>query len=424
MREGERERRRRFEVLFASYSSDIVAYCGWRADSMSDAQDAVAEVFLTAWRRLDELPDGDAARVWLYATARRVISNQRRSSRRRVALYERLALDAASVVQEPPPSDREETLVHEALRRLGPRDREILLLAEWEGLSPAQIAVVLGCRAMTARGRLHRGRRRFARSSRTWLPGTTANSRGARPRGRQRLLPTPSSHCHEAAPRTTTAVSRRRIMNTSGSFQALRRANPRAKAGFAESVEGAAEALHAQIVTAASDVGMEAGARGPRTGHSLPRRRLVRASTVGTLLAVAAAVAAVLSIGSSGVGPGVANAAAAVKEAATVTAASAERSGTAVVRITHNGEVWAGTTIHWHDQDVAVSRELPRRPGKAGSKFLVADGTLYGVDPAGGWVVLGNPENIDPGSGTTPDEYLAAVREDIGGVTCAGSATA
>jgi RNA polymerase sigma factor (sigma-70 family) len=161
MTEGERERRRRFDALFESYSSDIVAYCGWRADSASDAQDAAAEVFLVAWRRLDALPDGDAARVWLYATARRVIANQWRASRRRAALYERLALDAVAARQEASSSDREEALVHQALRRLGPRDREVLLLAEWEALSPAQIATVLGCLAITARGRLHRARRRF-----------------------------------------------------------------------------------------------------------------------------------------------------------------------------------------------------------------------------------------------------------------------
>jgi hypothetical protein len=35
----------------------------------------------------------------------------------------------------------------------------------------------------------------------------------------------------------------------------------------------------------------------------------------------------------------------------------------------------------------------------------------------GGPVVLGNPGSIDPDSGTTPDEYLAAVQEDIGGTT-------
>jgi RNA polymerase sigma-70 factor (ECF subfamily) len=152
---------RRFDALFASHSADILAYCGWRAASESDAEDAASEVFLTAWRRLDELPLGDAARVWLYATARRVIANQRRSSRRRVALKERLARDAASAPGELSNAEREEALVHEALRRLGPRDREVLLLAEWEGLSLAEIAVVLGCLAITARGRLHRARRRF-----------------------------------------------------------------------------------------------------------------------------------------------------------------------------------------------------------------------------------------------------------------------
>jgi RNA polymerase sigma factor (sigma-70 family) len=155
--QSETERRRRFDALFASYGPDIVAYCGWRAGA-DDAQDAAAEVFLTAWRRLDELPEGEAARVWLYATARRVIANQRRSARRRTALQERLA-------HEPPPAEpsasEEEMLVYETLHRLGPQDREVLLLAEWEGLSPAQIATVVGCLTVTARGRLHRARRRF-----------------------------------------------------------------------------------------------------------------------------------------------------------------------------------------------------------------------------------------------------------------------
>jgi RNA polymerase sigma factor (sigma-70 family) len=153
----ESERRQRFDALFEVYREDMVAYCGWRTVSPSDAQDAVAEVFLTAWRRLDELPEGDAARVWLYATARRVISNQRRSGRRRVALYERLAHEPA--VREEPSG--EDTLVREALLRLSVRDREVLLLSEWEGLSPAQIAAVVGCLTVTARGRLHRARRRF-----------------------------------------------------------------------------------------------------------------------------------------------------------------------------------------------------------------------------------------------------------------------
>ena len=126
MTDGERERRQRFDAVFTSHCSDIVAYCGWRAASASDAHDAAAEVFLIAWRRLDELPEGDAARVWLYATARRVIANQRRSTRRQAALYERLALHDPSWVQEAPSSDLEEALVHEAIRRLGPTARRRL----------------------------------------------------------------------------------------------------------------------------------------------------------------------------------------------------------------------------------------------------------------------------------------------------------
>jgi hypothetical protein len=227
----------------------------------------------------------------------------------------------------------------------------------------------------------------------------------------------PSSRCDETV-HDEAGISQRRIMNTSESLQALRRANPRVKAGFARSVDAAGDAVRAGIVTATADVAVDGGAPRPRTGRFGPRRRLVRVSAAGASLAAAAAVAALLTVGSPGGGTGVEDAAAAVKKAATVTAASAERSGTAVVRITHNGELWAGTTIRWHGGDVAVSSDAPRRRRDAGSELLVVDGTLYGIDAVdGGWVVLGKPENIDPGSGTTPDDYLAAVRDDVGGAT-------
>jgi RNA polymerase sigma-70 factor (ECF subfamily) len=187
VREAERERRRRFDQLFACHGSDIVAYCSWRAGSAPDAQDAAAEVFLTAWRRLDEVPGGDPGRVWLYATARRVIANQRRSRRRRDALYERLALEASAGALDSNPMDHDELLVHETLRRLGPQDREVLLLAEWEGLTPAQIASVLGCLTVTARGRLHRARRRFRTVCGVGMPPAPRCGRRRGPRRRSLL---------------------------------------------------------------------------------------------------------------------------------------------------------------------------------------------------------------------------------------------
>jgi RNA polymerase sigma-70 factor, ECF subfamily len=155
------ERRERFDSLFGAFGRDVVAYCRSRAASPSDGEDAAAEVFLVAWRRLDDVPGGDAARLWLYGTARRVLANQRRSSRRRGALQERLTATPDVAASTPVEHDAERELVRSALLRIGPRDREVLLLAEWEGLSPAEIAAVLGCLTVTARGRLHRARRRF-----------------------------------------------------------------------------------------------------------------------------------------------------------------------------------------------------------------------------------------------------------------------
>jgi hypothetical protein len=200
-------------------------------------------------------------------------------------------------------------------------------------------------------------------------------------------------------------------MSTPDSLQALRRANPRTKVGFADAVEAAADPVRARI--AAEDAPEPAGTSRAST-RVVPRRRLA----AGTLLVAAAAAAAVLAVGSPGDEGGVENAAAAVKRAATATAASADRSGTAVLRITHDGELWAGTTIRWNDDDIAVSRDTAQEGRKVGDLFRVVDGTFYGIDPGeGGWVDQGSPANIDPDSGTTPDEYLAAVREDVEGVT-------
>jgi hypothetical protein len=193
-------------------------------------------------------------------------------------------------------------------------------------------------------------------------------------------------------------------MNASHTFQALRRSNPRAKAGFEQSVDTVAVAVRTQIAVLPV-----------RELH--PRRRALGLSAAGASLAAAATVAVFLTVGSPGGGPGVESADAAFKRAATVTAASAERSGTAVVRISHDGKIWAGRTVRWHGQDLALSGDVPRRGPRPGSDFLVVGGMMYGIDFEGRWEVLGSPDSIDPGSGTTPDEYLAAVREDVGGVT-------
>ena len=162
MTDPDAARVRRFDELFASYLPVITAYCRWRSPSAADAEDAIAEVFLTCWRRLESVPAGSGAWAWLYAAARRVTANQRRAARRRQSLTERLrSLPSPPPMQPFPSPESSADLVRAALAELGPRDQEVLLLAVWEGLTPIEIATVLGCAAVTARGRLHRARRRF-----------------------------------------------------------------------------------------------------------------------------------------------------------------------------------------------------------------------------------------------------------------------
>jgi RNA polymerase sigma factor (sigma-70 family) len=155
------DRRRRFDELYAANHRQVLGYLLRRTDVTDDAADVFAETFLIAWRRLDELPAGEQARMWLYGTARRTLANYRRGERRRGALAERLRADLA-VRYQPPAFEGELAEISSAFGRLPESDRELLSLVAWEGLDPGQIAVVLGCSRNAARIRLHRARRKLA----------------------------------------------------------------------------------------------------------------------------------------------------------------------------------------------------------------------------------------------------------------------
>jgi RNA polymerase sigma-70 factor (ECF subfamily) len=154
------ESRQRFEEIYEAHYAAIARYALRRTSSADDAVDVVSETFLTAWRRLGDVPDGDRTRLWLYAVARRVLANVHRGSARRERLAERLRTSFTEVAADRP-DEREE--VRAAFAGLSAADRELLSLTAWEGLSPTEIATVLGCTRGTVRVRLHRARRRLAR---------------------------------------------------------------------------------------------------------------------------------------------------------------------------------------------------------------------------------------------------------------------
>jgi RNA polymerase sigma-70 factor (ECF subfamily) len=148
--------------MYAAHYDAVARYVARRTDSPDDAVDVLGETFLTAWRRLDDVPQGDEARLWLYAVARRVLANHHRGANRRKLLVTKLRGEFAEAACAQRPSDAD--AVQAAFRRLSDDDRELLSLTGWEGLSPAEIARVLGCKPGAARARLHRARKRFARA--------------------------------------------------------------------------------------------------------------------------------------------------------------------------------------------------------------------------------------------------------------------
>ncbi|GAA0283728.1 sigma-70 family RNA polymerase sigma factor [Actinomadura nitritigenes] len=160
------ERRRRFEHVYAAHRAGILGYALRRTADPQDAADVLAETFLVAWRRLDDVPRGEAARLWLYGVARRVLANHHRGERRRSALVGDLAgrLRGDLAAHRVPPPDGELAAIAAAFGELSENDRELLSLVGWEGLDHGEIAAVLGCSRNAVRIRLHRARRRFARA--------------------------------------------------------------------------------------------------------------------------------------------------------------------------------------------------------------------------------------------------------------------
>jgi RNA polymerase sigma-70 factor (ECF subfamily) len=157
---GAGSRRDHFQAVYEANYHRVLGYA-LRRVGRDDAADVVAETFLVAWRRFDEVPAGEAARLWLYGTARRVVANQQRGKRRRERLTQRIQTD---VGHEGEPCRVDDSLgaVAAAFARLRADDRELLALVAWEGLDAREVAQVCGCSRNAARIRIHRARRRFA----------------------------------------------------------------------------------------------------------------------------------------------------------------------------------------------------------------------------------------------------------------------
>jgi RNA polymerase sigma-70 factor (ECF subfamily) len=157
-----------FESFYKAHANAVYSYCLRRA-SAEEAKDATADVFVVAWRRWGAVPAGDAGVRWLYGVARNVLRDRRRSMARRGRLVEKVAAQPEAFVAGPELHVVrlvENEAVLAALAKLSERDREIIFLVEWEGLSRDQVAEIMSVTRSAIDKRMARAYKKLARSLR------------------------------------------------------------------------------------------------------------------------------------------------------------------------------------------------------------------------------------------------------------------
>lgn len=134
------------------------AYAVARAVVLShdDAEDAVQEGFLHAFRALSRFRPEQAFGAWLH----RIVANAALdiARRRKVRDADQLPESLASPHRDPAESAELRTRLASALESLGARQRSVIVLHDVEGYKHAEIGALLGIPEGTARSDLHHAR--------------------------------------------------------------------------------------------------------------------------------------------------------------------------------------------------------------------------------------------------------------------------
>lgn len=154
-----------FAAMYADLYPVVLGYAARRTD-WHVAEDIAAQALAIAWHRGDVLPlERDERCAWLIVVARNLLANSQRARMRAAHLDVRIRAGLAAGVPmaelDPASIVAERMVASAAMRKLGPRDQEILQLVAWDGLDLTALSRVLGCSSTAAAMRLHRARRRL-----------------------------------------------------------------------------------------------------------------------------------------------------------------------------------------------------------------------------------------------------------------------
>ncbi len=143
--------------LFERYGERLYRYC-WRMNQDRQlSEDLVQEAFCRALRFRSSFREGHRFESWIYSILRNLQMDHWRRKKFEGEWDEGMDLPARDASASEQLTARQETdLLHEALQRLAPAKRELLIMARFEEMSHESIAEVLGCEPGAARVRLHR----------------------------------------------------------------------------------------------------------------------------------------------------------------------------------------------------------------------------------------------------------------------------
>ena len=149
--------------LYERYSAQIHSYCLHQLGSREEAEDAVQQTFMNAFRGLSRgiVPELESA--WLFKIAHNVCLSRRRSSWRRGKIE---APNNFEVLQEVIPG-REQVSdeligLQGVLEKMPENQRRAILLREWQGLTYREISTELGLTQAAVETLIFRARRALA----------------------------------------------------------------------------------------------------------------------------------------------------------------------------------------------------------------------------------------------------------------------
>jgi RNA polymerase sigma factor (sigma-70 family) len=157
-----------FGALFDLHHERVFRQALRLTDSVHDAEDVTAVVFLEAWRRRDSMRVVNGTVIgWLLVTANNVFRNQLRSKRRYRDALAHLPLpehtpDHSGTVDDRLDTDARRSAVRAAIAGLPKRDQDIITLCVFEELSTTDAAEALGIAAGTVKSRLSRAKTHLA----------------------------------------------------------------------------------------------------------------------------------------------------------------------------------------------------------------------------------------------------------------------